>query len=471
MIPAVPHHPGGDASRRRGIRPLTLMALMLIVLIFIPPGFNADARFGPSSSVAASQKRSYPRHLYPKLFIQVQKYYPSATLLDKAADWDVLVLDAETVASRPEFLGPSGRIRSHSAAAVVLFYFSPADIIPGNPAPINAGFLAGLKDGDYMKDAAGARYLLFLLPGGVWTEMLNLTTRVNGYLPAYLKSAVVSKGLGDGVFYDWITEQISWLNDRSPNPNKPLDIDNDGVADSDAKLDSAWVRGTKNMLAKSRQKYPEGTLIVGNGGWVFDDTYKGCLQGRMVENFLGGESFGYDWHRVLRGHWLMHRGSLSPKISLIMANGGMRNYRFMRFALCSTLMFDGYFAYTNTGTYQASWWYDEYSVDKTTGKAVRSLAFKGWLGSPKGAAYDAADTTVLLSSFLLKDDRSSLTKVWRRDFEYGTALVNPGSATRTVSLGAVFRKIKGTFDPATNDGKTVSSVQLEPRSGLVLLAK
>ncbi len=451
------------------IFPRASLAAATLLALILP--LSTAVRDGAASTAVDSKVRVFPRHLYPKLFIQIQKYDPTASLLDRAADWDVLVLDAETVVSRPEFLGPAGRIRSHNTAAVILFYFSPADVIPGNPAPVNSGFLAGLKDGDYMKDTAGARYLLFLLPGGAWTKMLNLTTRVNGYLPAYLKSAVVSKGLGDGIFYDWITEHISWLNDRSPNPNKPLDIDNDGVADSDAKLDAAWVRGTKTMLAKSSQNYPQGTLIAGNGGWIFDDTYQGLLHGRMVENFLGGESFGNDWHRVLRGHLLMQRGSLSPKISMIMANGGTRNFRFMRFALCSTLMLDGYFAYTNTGTYQAARWYDEYAVDKTTGKAVRSLACKGWLGSPQGAAYDIADKTVLLSSLLLKDDRSSLTRVWRRDFQNGTVLVNPTDKSRTVSLGTAFRKIKGNMDPATNDGKTVSSVQLGARSGLVLLVK
>jgi len=447
-----------------------LIFSFLLALLPSMPGSASDGRAARTSPAAVS-RRVFPRHQFPKLFIQIQKYYPSATLLAGAADWDILVLDAETVLSRPEFLGPSGRIRVHNPAALVFFYFSAADVIPGNQAPVNAGFISGLKDGDYMKDTAGVRGLLFQLPGGVWTEMLNLKTRVNGYLPAYLRSKVLATGLGDGIFYDWITERISWLNARSPNPNKPLDIDNDGVADSDAELDAGWVHGTKSLLAGSRRKFPPGTLIAGNGGWAFDGTYAGYLHGRMVENFLGGAAFGYDWHRVLRGHLLMHRGSLTPRVPMIMANGGQKNFKFMRFALCSALLLDAYFAYTNTGTYQAAWWYDEYSVDRTTGLAARSPAYKGWLGAPKGAAYDAADKVVLLVNLLLKDDPSSMARVWRRDFANGTVLVNPTSATRTVALGTAFKKIKGTVDPATNDGRTVSSLQLGPRSGLVLLAK
>ncbi len=444
--------------------------VLLPLLIAVSFSFGA---FGPQADPVRADPtgRAYPQHLPPKLFIQLQLYYPAESLLTQAADWDVLVLDAETVRSRRGFLGPGGRIRSRNAKAVVVFYFSAADVIPRNPAPINAGFIAGLQDGDYMKDTAGARIKLFLLGGGVWTEMLNLASRVNAYIPAYLKSAVISKGLGDGIFYDWITEQISWLNYRASNPNGPLDIDNDGVADPDAELDSTWVRGTKTLLSKSRQTYPTGTLIVGNGGWVFDDTYRGYLHGRMVENFLGGQSFGYDWHRVLRGHVLMHRGSLSPKVSLIMANGAKGDFRFMRFALCSTLMFDGYFTYTNKGAYQAAWWYDEYSVDKATGKAERSLARKGWLGLPKGAAYDVASPAVRLETLLLADDRSSMARVWRRDFANGIVLVNPTAAARTVPLGGTFRKIKGTVDPATNNGAAVTSVALPPRSGIVLLKK
>ncbi|MFN2299666.1 MAG: putative glycoside hydrolase [Anaerolineales bacterium] len=60
-------------------------------------------------------------------------------------------------------------------------------------------------------------------------------------------------------------------------------------------------------------------------------------------------------------------------------------------------------------------------------------------------------------------------QVWRRDFEGGIVLVNPTAEPRTVSLGGQFRKIRGTQDPAVNDGSVVSEVTLPARDGLILL--
>lgn len=60
-------------------------------------------------------------------------------------------------------------------------------------------------------------------------------------------------------------------------------------------------------------------------------------------------------------------------------------------------------------------------------------------------------------------------EVWRRDYEGGSALVNATNATRTVSLGRMFRKIRGRQAPLVNDGMLVTSVSLPPRDGLVLL--
>jgi hypothetical protein len=293
-------------------------------------------------------------------------------------------------------------------------------------------------------------------------------------MPAYLKENILSTSLGDGIFYDNITETICWLNYRSPNPNGPLDIDNDGQADSDAKLDSRWVRGTKSLLTASRKVFPKGTIILGNGGWVFDDTFKKSLNGRMVENFVRGEELnliGFGWHEVMRGHYLMDRVSVPPKLSMIMANGEEKNFKFMRFALASTLMFDGYFCYTNYGAYGSPWWYDEYAVDLTTGKANASASSKGYLGQPVSKAYDVDDQSVLLSARLVSDDPSSAEKTWRRDFKNGIVLVNPSSKKKKVNLGGKFRRIKGIFDRRFNNGRTVTSVVMDPRSGIVLLKK
>jgi len=414
------------------------------------------------------------QHSYPKLFVQIQDYIPTETVIKEAASWDLLVLDAEVSANNPGYLGENGTIRSINPYAAIVFYFSAADLLPNNTATINGGFIAGLEDGWYMKDINGDHVVLFEIYDGYWSEMLNLSTGVNAYMPTYLNNTVISTGLGDGIFYDWINEEVSWINHDAGNPSAAIDIDNDGTADSDNKIDSTWQQGTTTLLTNTGNTFPAGTLITGNGGWAFNDTYANVMNGRMMEDFLGGDSpgiQGYGWHDIMRGHYLMHLVSLEPKMSMIMANGDQKDFQFMRFALCSALMFDGYYCYTNEGTYLSTRWYDEYSVNIYTGKAVKSLSCKGYLGDPSSDAYDVDNNSTLLKNLLLNDNDSSEQKVWRRDFENGIVLVNPSTSAKTVNLNDSFRKISGIYDPAFNDGSTVNSVALPSQSGIVLLNK
>jgi hypothetical protein len=51
--------------------------------------------------------------------------------------------------------------------------------------------------------------------------------------------------------------------------------------------------------------------------------------------------------------------------------------------------------------------------------------------------------------------QAGITMVYRRDFQHGIVLVNPGPAWAWVPLERAYRRIRGTADPVTNDGSTV----------------
>jgi hypothetical protein len=62
--------------------------------------------------------------------------------------------------------------------------------------------------------------------------------------------------------------------------------------------------------------------------------------------------------------------------------------------------------------------------------------------------------------------------LWRRDYQYGIAIVNPkGNGTQTnVALDGTFRKINGTQDTTVNNGATgVTTITLNARDGIILL--
>lgn len=138
-------------------------------------------------------------------------------------------------------------------------------------------------------------------------------------------------------------------------------------------------------------------------------------------------------------------------------------------------MFDGYFAMTesrtwfNSSPYRDRWWFDEYSVDLSTGQAIKSLEGKGFLGIPLNEGYNVDDKEEKLRLLLLNNDLNAKRRIWRRDFQNGIVLVNPSGNIKTVDLNGQFRKILGIKDPDFNDGSVVTIIDLPPHSGIILL--
>lgn len=425
-------------------------------------------------------------HKFPKLFIQNQEGSPSDDFMRKASYWDLIILDVEAVITQPDYLGPSGWIRESNPNAVIMTYFSAADILPDDLNYIRTKFISKFNQEWYMHDVHGNIYHLFPVGSGDsrWTQMFNLSTEANTFMPNFLNSNVMNTGLVDGIFYDWINESFAWLRTRSDNPpNSRIDINLDGQSDSEIELNTTWSQGTIEMLKESRKVFPPGTLIVGNGGgngslWVdpyakSDDLYKDLLNGRMLEGFLSNS--GVNWQDSMRAAVLMDQAALEPRIPLFTVYGVDNDFDLLRYTLASALMFDGYFAMTTEPTWfdspplKATWWYDEYSVDFVSGQAIQSQDAKGYLGYPLTDAYNFNKRDELLLGLLLANDPTASRQVWRRDFQNGIVLVNPSGITKTLDLKGQYRKILGTRDPKFNDGSIVEKIVLLPHSGIILL--
>jgi hypothetical protein len=445
-----------------------VLTVALIGLLFQTGCKNGEDSTSDNVTYTLSERLS--SHQYPKLANQLMSYVAEEPIFSSVYYWDLVIVDVEIVANNPEYIGENGTLRQNNPYIVVLGYFSPVDVILGNTSQINGGFITGLQDNWYFKDINGNRYKFFLIET-TWTEMLNLSTGVNSYTPTYLQSNVVSKQLLDGIFYDWINTDWSWLNYRTDTPSARPDVDNDGQPDSDTKLNNLLNTGTQTLLQNSRNQFTSGTLLMGNGGWITGSDHDQYLNGVMIEDFLGGEQLSDDfgWGALMRSHYQHTTQCQSPNTSFIMANGEQGNFKFMRFAMASALMFNGYYCYTNYGRYYSTWWYDEYSVDTETGNAGQSLDHKGYLGNPSGQAYNVDNTNQKLADSLTTDYLSAQQNVWRRDFENGIVLVNPTGSSKTVSLGGAYRKINGTIDPSVNDGSQVSQITLASKSGIILL--
>jgi hypothetical protein len=241
-------------------------------------------------------------------------------------------------------------------------------------------------------------------------------------------------------------------------------------------FDSTWSDGLRLYLDKLRQAVGPDRIIYLNWGIEEYQTVNGDnFEGFPDEAGALGEN---TWHDVVFGPF--HRGSyfnwvsLSPQPNITMIEtyedntvpsgsydnpcekaGFTPNYRKMRFGLTTALLNDGYFSYEmNTDGHGSLclMWFDEYD---------NAGAGRGYLGYPLGEAYQV--TASRLSSHKKGLD------IWQRDYEGGTVLVNSTDEAVTISLEGTFRKIKGSQDPAINDGSLVTELTLQPKDGIILL--
>ena len=255
------------------------------------------------------------------------------------------------------------------------------------------------------------------------TWIVNVDSPWSEYLADFMHERVMSTGLWDGIHYDSVFEGISWVNDGS------IDLDRDGVRDDWREINERWSRGTVRLLERTRAN--EGDkLIIGNGRTMFYGPY---LNGKLIEHFA--DRLG--WLEDMENYWRTLAEYWSPQAVVINRHSDSEmDYRSMRFGLASALLGDGYYSFDFGGkNHSQTWWYDEYDVE---------------LGMPLGGAYQVGG-------------------IWRRDFEGGIVLVNPGSSAVEVDLGEAYRKIQGTQAPAINDGSLVTIVTIGSKDGLILV--
>ena len=136
-------------------------------------------------------------------------------------------------------------------------------------------------------------------------------------------------------------------------------------------------------------------------------------------------------------------------------------YQGMRYGITAALMNNGYY-FADAGAYDEETstnrlWFDEYD---NAGAGV------GYLGQPVASAAGNPQTGAWSNG------------VWMRQFSKGVVLWNPkGNGVKTVNVANLvspsghtgLKHIRGTQDPAVNNGAAATSVTLHDRDGVILL--
>lgn len=287
----------------------------------------------------------------------------------------------------------------------------------------------------WLKDAQGN----FVYFSSTWPTIrfVDIGNGWSDYLSDLAAKDVMPRGMWDGIFYDMVFYNVSWLNGGN------IDLNKDGQKDDLDSVNRYWQENSRALIEKTKTK--TGQPVVANVD--IPGKYDSQLDGIMMENFPAGWLGPNGWS-ILENNYL--NGGGKEKITIINStndNGKvMTNYRKMRYGLSSTLLGDGYYAFDSGDQNHAqTWWYDEYDVN--LGKAV----------APARNLLDAASTKVKAG-------------LWRRDFENGIALVNSTSAEQKyVFAREQFEKISGRQDRSVNNGAKVNWVKLAPGDGLVML--
>jgi hypothetical protein len=178
--------------------------------------------------------------------------------------------------------------------------------------------------------------------------------------------------------YDGWVSGGTWANVQFLNP--PIDINKDGVSDStDHQL---WKNGQLALLQELRTALGDERFIILNPGTL--KTYWGegpkYINGSMAEKFMffsiWDRSSQYDF---LTSYALYAETGIEPHMTLVDNHfhgdpdpdgRSKNNFRFMRFGLAATLLYDGYYSYkdgvsltsTATNEHYFNRYYDEFDV-------------------------------------------------------------------------------------------------------------
>jgi hypothetical protein len=247
------------------------------------------------------------------------------------------------------------------------------------------------------------------------------------------------------VFFKKIPELDFWYldNSLSVSPIKFADWNGDGIPDISTldKYSRAYRRGHVSYWDAVLNIQP-GIMLVGNCDDISSTEYTGRLNGAFMEAMMG-RSWSLEkkagWKNTLLHYYSFMEHTSAPKLVGFNVWGKLTDYQLMRFGLTTTLLNNGYFSYTDESMGFASLpWFDEYDID--LGMPIDQPPILHWKNG-----------------------------VYKREYDNGLVLVNPGNQTQHITLPDGYSTFNGKQDHVVNNGVRVNEVTLKSRDGIILV--
>ncbi|EKD47223.1 MAG: FG-GAP repeat protein [uncultured bacterium] len=338
--------------------------------------------------------------------------------LETLSAYDLLVLPAEAQVYNPNF---SNDIRALNPDIVLLAYIPTVSYNSIWQDRLHKELSSGIQSDWWLKNKTGSTV-------SIWsgTYALDLTSGWNNYLAEFVAYEVLHNDYWDGVFYDEVSDSISWVGSVS-------------LSNGSISIDSAWQSAYTQLFAKTRSLVGLGKIIITNGSSNL--AYTPYVNGRMFESFPTPWEGNGSWNTNISSYLTLENSVAYQPIILINGDtsntGNSTDYQNVRFALSSTLLGDGFFGFDyGTQSHAQLWRYDEYDA---------------YIGSAKG------------------DATQESTGIWTREFTNGKIVVNPTTSSQTIKLDGEFEKLHGEQDPDFNDGSIISRLTLDSKDGAILV--
>ncbi|MFA6427558.1 MAG: putative glycoside hydrolase [Candidatus Magasanikbacteria bacterium] len=379
---------------------------------------------------------AYPFFTYATSAPYLANYYlgivqDNSSFIDQISRNDLVILTPAQIAAHSNTIS---QIKKRNPNIIILGYVPSQSYndLYSHSDPVFRNM--SVQDSWWLRDSSGNII-------STWTGLrnTNMDHAWSRYLVGFVKTYVMSLQNIDGVFFDMVSDNISWANSGN------IDLNSDGSKDNAKEADNAWLERTTYLLSYAREQLGSA-YIVTNGS--SNSAFQKYVNGRMFETFPTPWEGDGQWGTVMNNAARVKKDNTKPNIIVFNSNtnnsGNSTNFRQVRFGVTSSLLEDNvYFSFDHGDTSHAQlWWYDEYDVD---------------LGQPTQKAVSRNGLSTYGND------------VWRRDFDHGLSVVNSTNNTQTISLNGDYEKIHGTQDKTVNDGSVVSEVTLNGQDGIILL--
>lgn len=247
------------------------------------------------------------------------------------------------------------------------------------------------------------------------------------------------------VYHQPVPQFDFWYTDNVMHrPRVRADWDGDGANDDPEapRILKVWREGYVAWWARIRGLTPKKWIMGNADSDLAEPEFHSQLEAAFLEGLMG-KNWSIEtrrgWEAMMARYRAVKANLREPRIVGFNVWGDPKDYRFFRYAFASCLLDDGYFSFTDEARgYSSVPWFDEYDVK--LGRAISPPPLKSWRNG-----------------------------VWRRDFENGIVLINPGDLATEIEIEEGFKRIAGKQDPNTNNDQPARHILLAPKDGIVLV--